>query len=81
MSESEATLSAALLSVLVDPVDHGPLWYFPERALLFNPRVRRAYAIRNQIPVLLDSEARQLSDEEAVGLERSYNQAIETGRG
>ena len=79
MSESETTLPAVLLSVLVDPVDHEPLWYFAKRSLLYNPRTRRSYAIKNQIPVLLESEATALSESEATELEQSRDQAIETG--
>ncbi len=68
-----------LLEVLVDPVDHGPLWYFAERALLYNARTRSAYAVKNAIPVMLASEATPLSAAEADELERTLDQAIETG--
>jgi len=79
MSDPQEALSATLLSVLVDPVDHGPLWYFAERSLLYNPRTRRAYLVKNKIPVLLESEARALSESEAAELEGSLDGAIETG--
>ena len=79
MSDPGETLPAMLLSVLVDPVDHGPLWYFARRSLLYNARTRTTYAIKNQIPVLLESEARTLSESEAAELEGSFDQAIETG--
>ena len=79
MSESGAALSAQLLSILVDPVDHGPLWYFAQRSLLYNPRTRCTYAIRNQIPVLLESEALALGESEASELDRSLGEAVETG--
>ena len=80
MSDQEETLSPMLLSVLVDPVDHGPLWYFKERALLYNARTRDVYVIKHQIPVMLESEARRLSESEAADLDRSLDQAIETGK-
>ncbi len=79
MSGEEASLSPLLLSVLVDPVDHGPLWYFAGRALLYNARTRTVYVVTNQIPVMLESEARTLSESEAAELDELLDQAIETG--
>jgi len=81
VSEPKPSLPGALLSVLVDPVDHEPLWYFAERSLLYNVRTRRAYVIKNQIPVLLDSEAIEIGESEALELERSFADAIVTGQG
>jgi uncharacterized protein YbaR (Trm112 family) len=53
-------LDARLLQVLADPEDKGPLYYVQEDNLLFNPRLGRAYDIRDDIPVLLIDESRQV---------------------
>lgn len=48
-------LDPALLDILVCPVDRGPLLHID--GVLYNPRLRRAYRIENDIPVLLVDEA------------------------
>ena len=48
-------LDPALLDILVCPVDRGPLLHIDD--VLYNPRLRRAYRIENDIPVLLVDEA------------------------
>ncbi len=53
-----------LLSLLEDPVDHGKLLYVPAHDVLFNPRTRLAYEIRDSIPVMLPDEARAVSDDD-----------------
>jgi uncharacterized protein len=53
-----------LLELLVCPVTKGPLDYDRERQELVSRSARLAYAIRDGIPVLLEDEARTLSDEE-----------------
>lgn len=57
-------LDSQLLNILACPKDKGPLLYFEEDALLYNPRERLAYEIREGIPVMLIEEARTLSDQE-----------------
>jgi uncharacterized protein YbaR (Trm112 family) len=52
-----------LLSILACPEDKGPLLLVDD-AVLYNPRLRRAYPIENGIPVLLVDEAREVSDAE-----------------
>ena len=37
--------------------------FIAEDEVLYNPRLRKAYDIRNGIPVLLVSESRKVSDE------------------
>ncbi len=60
-------LDTFLLELLVDPSDHGSLRYFQDRAILVNPRTKKVYDIRNEIPVLLTTEARELTaDEQSV---------------
>ncbi|MBW0017704.1 MAG: Trm112 family protein [Mycobacterium sp.] len=52
----------ALLNILVCPADRGPLLLIGN--LLYNPRLRRAYRIDDDIPVLLVDEARDVDDDE-----------------
>ena len=53
-----------LLELLVCPVTKGPLDYDRERQELLSRSARLAYPVRNGIPILLENEARTLSDEE-----------------
>ena len=53
-----------LLELLVCPVTKGPLDFDRERQELLSRSARLAYPIRNGIPILLENEARPLSDEE-----------------
>ena len=62
-------LDPALLEILACPEDKGPLYYLEDEALLVNPRLRRAYEIRDDIPVMLIDEARTLDDEELARLQ------------
>lgn len=54
-----------LLDILVCPVTKGPLIYDKEKQELVSVAARLAYPIRDDIPVMLENEARTLSDEEA----------------
>ena len=56
----------SLLSILVCPVDRGPLVLVDDAdgQLLYNPRLRRACRIEDGIPVLLIDEARAVDDDE-----------------
>ncbi len=51
------TLDPLLIEVLACPEDKGPLLYFADEQLLFNPRLHRTYAVRDGIPVMLIDEA------------------------
>lgn len=53
-----------LLELLVCPVTKGPLEMNRERQELISRSARLAYPIRDGIPVLLEEQARTLSDEE-----------------
>ena len=53
-----------LLDILVCPVTKGPLIYDKTNAELISLSAHLAYPIRDDIPVMLEDEARQLSDEE-----------------
>ncbi len=56
-------LAPELLAILACPEDKGPLYYLEDEQVLFNPRLRRTYAIRDDIPVMLIDEATTLDDE------------------
>jgi hypothetical protein len=53
-----------LLSILVCPVSKAPLEYDAEKEELVCKPSGLAYPIRDGIPVMLESEARQLTAEE-----------------
>lgn len=53
-----------LLSILVCPVSKAPLEYDQEKQELICKASGLAYPIRDGIPVMLESEARKLSEEE-----------------
>jgi uncharacterized protein YbaR (Trm112 family) len=57
-------LDPMLLDILACPEDKGPLLYFADEESLYNPRLRRRYAIRDGIPVMLIEEAETVSDTE-----------------
>jgi uncharacterized protein YbaR (Trm112 family) len=46
-----------LLEYLACPEDKGPLLYFADDDILYNPRLKRSYAIVDGIPVMLIDEA------------------------
>lgn len=53
-----------LLDILVCPVCKGPLDYHKEKQELICKNDRLAYPVRDDIPVMLEEEARQLGDDE-----------------
>ena len=57
-----------LLEILVCPVTKGPLIYDKERRELISKSARLAYPVRDDIPVMLEEEARRLTPEEAEAL-------------
>jgi uncharacterized protein YbaR (Trm112 family) len=56
------TLDQQLLEILACPDDKGPLLYFEDEDLLYNPRLKRSYAIREDIPIMLIDEADAVDD-------------------
>jgi len=58
------SLAPELLEILACPEDKGPLYYLEAEDVLYNPRLRRTYAIRDDIPVMLIDEATAVTDEE-----------------
>lgn len=57
-----------LLELLVCPVTKGPLRYDRERQELVSRSARLAYPVRDGIPVMLENEARPLTDDEIEAL-------------
>jgi uncharacterized protein YbaR (Trm112 family) len=66
MSLGANVIDEDLLSILVCPADRGPLVLVDDanNQLLYNPRLRRAYRIEDNIPVLLVDEAVEIGDDE-----------------
>lgn len=60
----ESTMDKQLLALLVCPVSHAPLQYNKEAQELVCKASGLAYPIRDGLPVMLESEARQLTAEE-----------------
>ena len=57
-------LDPKLLEILACPEDKGPLLYFADEDALYNPRLHRRYAIRDDIPIMLVDEAESVDDAE-----------------
>jgi uncharacterized protein len=58
------TLDSALLAILACPQDKRPLYYIESESVLYNPRLKRTYEIRDGIPVMLIEEATDLTEAE-----------------
>ncbi len=61
-------MDTRLLELLVCPVTKGPLEYDRDKQELISRSARLAYPVRDGLAVMLESEARPLTDEE---IERS----------
>ena len=57
-----------LLELLVCPVTKGPLDYDRDKGELSSRSARLAYPVRDGIPIMLEGEARALSDDELAAL-------------
>jgi uncharacterized protein len=57
-------MDTRLLELLVCPVTKGPLEFDRDKQELISRSARLAYPVRDGIPVLLENEARALSDAE-----------------
>ena len=57
-------LDPQLLEILACPDDKGPLLYFADEQTLYNPRLKRRYAVKDDIPVMLIDEAETVDDDE-----------------
>ena len=57
-------MDAKLLDILVCPITKGALVYDRDKQELISRAARLAYPIRDGIPVMLEEEARKLTEEE-----------------
>ena len=57
-------MDTKLLELIVCPVTKGPLEFDREKQELISRSARLAYPVRDGIPVLLENEARTLTDAE-----------------
>ncbi|HMT65039.1 MAG TPA: Trm112 family protein [Ottowia sp.] len=57
-----------LLELLVCPVTKGPLDYDRDKGELISRSARLAYPVRDGIPIMLEGEARPLTDDELAAL-------------
>ena len=57
-------LDPQLLEILACPDDKGPLLYFADEQTLYNPRLKRRYAVRDDIPIMLIDESETVDDAE-----------------
>ncbi len=58
------TLDPLLIEVLACPIDKGPLLWFEDEEILYNPRLKRSYVVRDGIPVMLIDESSEVGDSE-----------------
>ena len=58
------SLDPLLLDVLACPEDKGPLLWFEDEDVLYNPRLRKSYAVVDGVPVLLTDEAAAVGESE-----------------
>jgi uncharacterized protein YbaR (Trm112 family)/NRPS condensation-like uncharacterized protein len=75
-------LEPALLKILACPVDKGSLLYYADEGTLYNPRLRRRYQIRNEVPVMLAHQAESVTVDEHTRLMHlaGTGKAVETQR-
>jgi len=57
-------VDSTLLEILRCPADKGPLHHLVDEAALYNPRLRRRYAVRDGIPIMTIDESRAVDDAE-----------------
>jgi uncharacterized protein YbaR (Trm112 family) len=58
------SLDPLLLDVLACPIDKGPLLWFEDEDILYNPRLKKSYRVDDGVPVMLVDEAVDVSDAE-----------------
>ncbi len=75
-------LDPLLIELLACPQDKGPLLFFEDEDLLYNPRLQRAYRIVDSIPVMLIDESIEVDDAEHRRLmaKAEAGGAVETGK-
>jgi uncharacterized protein YbaR (Trm112 family) len=75
------TLDPLLIDVLACPEDKGPLLYFADEGVLFNPRLHRTYPVRDGIPVMLIDEATTVdaTEDARLAAKAEAGAAVQTG--
>ena len=63
-------IDSRLLEILVCPVSRGPLIYRRDLNELWCRRSGLAYPVRDGIPVMMEEEARTLTDEERASMSK-----------
>ncbi|HSZ36796.1 MAG TPA: Trm112 family protein [Acidimicrobiales bacterium] len=58
------SLDPLLLDVLACPADKGPLLWFEDEDILYNPRLKKSYRVEDGVPVMLVDESADVSDGE-----------------
>jgi uncharacterized protein len=58
------SLDPLLLDVLACPIDKEPLLWFEDEDVLYNPRLKKSYAVVDGVPVLLVDEAVDVGESE-----------------
>ena len=61
MSQPQNSVDPKLLEVLVCPLTKGPLQFDAKAQELISEKAGLAYPIRDGIPIMLESEARELT--------------------
>lgn len=59
-----SVLDPRLLEILACPQDKGPLLFLADEDALYNPRLKRRYSVRDNIPVMLIDEAQTVDQAE-----------------
>jgi uncharacterized protein YbaR (Trm112 family) len=62
--ELAVSLDPRLLEILACPQDKGPLYYLDDEQFLYNPRLKRRYDVRDDIPIMLIDEASTVDESE-----------------
>ncbi|MBN9076329.1 MAG: hypothetical protein BGN87_05200 [Rhizobiales bacterium 65-79] len=62
-NKRSAVIDPKLLELLACPLTRGPLTYDEERNELVSPLAHLAFPVRDGIPIMLASEARQIGDD------------------
>jgi len=63
-AHSRGSVDVKMLELLVCPLTYGSLTFDADKDELISVRANLAYPVRDGIPIMLVSEARQLLDEE-----------------
>ena len=58
------SLDPLLLNLLACPIDKQALLYLAEDDVLYNPRLRRLYRVRDGIPVMLADQGETVSEDQ-----------------